>query len=392
MTLLLIVIYTAFIGLGVPDSLIGAAWPAIYNDLALPVDAVSLITIFISGSTVLSSMFSAKILGKLGTPIVTALSTALTAVALLGFSFAPSIYWMIPLAIALGLGAGAIDAGLNNYVAMHFSARQMNFLHGFYGIGVTLSPYIMSLAISHTGWRAGYRYAALIQLFISALVLVSLRLWKKDSTEENAEVLPQKTLSLIEMLRTPGLIAAWVIMIATNAIEYSAGVWGGTYLVNNHGFSAGDAAAALSLYYAGLAIGRLLSGIVSSKIKTFTRIGIGMGIVLCAVTVFLLPLPSVASVVGLALIGLGNGSIYPNFIHLTPHNFGSDRSQSVMGSLIAFAYVGVMIAPPMVGLVTNGFGINVYPIILASLFILMLISTAIFIIQLKKQNKLDTTI
>jgi fucose permease len=351
-----------------------------------------LITIFISGSTVLSSMFSARILSKLGTPVVTALSTALTAVALLGFSFAPSIYWMIPLAIALGLGAGAIDAGLNNYVAMHFSARQMNFLHGFYGIGVTLSPYIMSLAISHTGWRAGYRYAALIQLFIGVLVLVSLRLWKKDSTGENAEQLPQKTLSFIEMLRTPGLIAAWVIMIATNAIEYSAGVWGGTYLANSYGFSAEDAAAALSLYYAGLAIGRLLSGIVSSKIKTFARIGIGMGIVLCAVTVLLLPLPAAASVVGLALIGLGNGSIYPNFMHLTPYNFGSDRSQSVMGSLIAFAYLGVMIAPPIVGLVTSGFGINVYPIILAFLFVLMMISTAVFIMQLKKQNKLDTTI
>lgn len=184
MTLLLIVIYVAFIGLGVPDSLIGAAWPAIQDELKLPLNAVSIITLLISGSTVLSSIFSAKILNKLGTPIVTALSTVLTAVALIGFSFSKNIFWMIPVAIALGLGAGAIDAGLNNYVALHFSARHMNFLHCFYGIGVTLSPYLMSMAISSSGWRSGYIYAAIIQFAISLVIIISLPLWKKAKPME----------------------------------------------------------------------------------------------------------------------------------------------------------------------------------------------------------------
>lgn len=392
MTLLLIVIYTAFIGLGVPDSLIGSAWPAIYSDLSLPVDAVSIITLLISGSTVLSSIFSAKILTKLGTPVVTALSTALTAAALLGFSFAPNIYWMLPLAVGLGLGAGAIDAGLNNYVALHLGARQMNFLHCFYGVGVTVSPYIMSIALNNTGWRAGYRYAAIIQITITVIIILSIRLWKTDSPKETGEEVIQKNISLVGMLKTPGLIAAWIIMIATNAIEYAAGVWGGTYLVNHHGFSAGDAAAAISLYYAGLAVGRLLSGLISGKLKTWARIGAGMIIVSCAVVMLALPLPSAFAVVALALVGFGNGSIYPNFIHLTPHNFGKDVSQSVMGSLIAFAYIGVMLAPPLVGLITGVFGMGAYPIILASFLLLMISATAVFIAQLKKQKKFDTTV
>ena len=389
MTLLLIVIYTAFIGLGVPDSLIGSAWPAIYTDLGLPVDAVSIITLLISGSTVLSSIFSAKILTKLGTPIVTAISTAMTAAALIGFSFAPNIYWMLPLAVGLGLGAGAIDAGLNNYVALHFSARQMNFLHCFYGIGVTVSPYIMSIALSNTGWRAGYRYAAIIQITITVIVILSIRLWKKDAPQENGEVVEQKNLSIVGMLKTPGLITAWIIMIATNAIEYAAGVWGGTYLVNRHAFSTGDAAAAIALYYAGLAVGRLLSGLISCKVKTWSRILVGMLVVLGAVILLTLPLPSAFSVVGLALVGLGNGSIYPNFIHLTPYNFGKDVSQSVMGSLIAFAYIGVMLAPPLVGLITSGLGMGAYPFILLGLLVIMIAATEVLIVQLRKHNKFD---
>ena len=392
MTLLLIVIYTAFIGLGVPDSLIGSAWPAIYSDLNLPVDAVSIITLLISGSTVLSSIFSARILTKLGTPIVTALSTALTAAALIGFSFAPNIYWMLPLAVGLGLGAGAIDAGLNNYVALHLGARQMNFLHCFYGVGVTVSPYIMSIALDSAGWRAGYRCAAIIQITITVIIILSIRLWKKDTPGEAEEEVSQKNLSLIGMLKTPGLVAAWIIMIATNAIEYAAGVWGGTYLVNHHLFSAGDAAAAISLYYAGLAVGRLLSGLISGKVKTWARIGAGTVTVLCAVVILSLPLPSAFAVVGLALVGFGNGSIYPNFIHLTPHNFGKEVSQSVMGSLIAFAYIGVMLAPPLVGLITGGFGMKSYPFILAAFLLIMIAATAVFIVQLKKQKKFDTTV
>ena len=393
MTLLLVVIYAAFIGLGVPDSLIGSAWPAIYTEMDLPVDAVSLITLIISGCTVISSIFSSKILNKLGTAKVTAISTAMTAVSLLGFSFAPSIFFMLPLAAVLGLGAGAIDSGLNNYIALHFKASHMNFLHAFYGIGVTLSPYLMSVALSRTGWRDGYRYAAIVQALITLTVIISLPLWKKNSEPEAVEEEERgRDISFFDMLKIPGLAIAFVIMLSTNAIEYACGVWGGTYLVNAKGFSLEKGAAALSLYYLGMAMGRLTSGLISGKVKTWARIFVGLSVVFVAAAMLLLPLPSVFAVVALSLMGFGNGSIYPNFIHLTPHNFGKESSQAVMGSLIAFAYLGVMIAPPMVGFFTKIFGIGAYPILLAALFIIMVASVAAFALTLKKHGKLDLNV
>ena len=393
MTLLLIVIYVAFIGLGVPDSLIGSAWPAIYGEMDLPASAVSFITLLISGCTVLSSIFSSRILNRFGTARVTAVSTAMTAVSLLGFSFAPNIFFMLPLAAVLGLGAGAIDSGLNNYVALHFKASHMNFLHAFYGIGVTLSPYLMSLALSNTGWRDGYRYAALIQGAITLTVIISQPLWEKNSDIKGAEeTVEAKNLSFLQMLKVPGLITAWIIMLATNAIEYAAGVWGGTYLVNSKGFSLEDGAAALALYYLGMALGRLLSGLLSGKVNTWLRIAVGISIVCVAVVVMLLPLPAFFAVVALALIGLGNGSVYPNFIHLTPKNFGEENSQAIMGSLIAFAYTGVMLAPPIVGFVTGLFGIDSYPIILLVLLLIMAAATTTFVLNLKKRNRPDTSV
>ena len=390
MTLLLIVIYVAFIGLGVPDSLIGSAWPAMYSDLGVSVDSVSMITLLISGCTVLSSIFSSRILTRLGTPTVTAISTAMTAAALVGFSFSPSIYWMLPLAAILGLGAGAIDSGLNNYVALHFSASHMNFLHAFYGIGVTLSPYLMSLALSETGWRDGYRYAALIQALITVTIVVSFPLWKKGGSGTESQEVKTKDLSLVEMVKLRGLVIAWIVMLATNAIEYACGVWGGTYLVNAKGLAVDRAAAALSLYYLGMTLGRLASGLISGKVKTWARIGVGVSIVAASVTILLLPLKIWVAVAALAFVGFGNGSIYPNFIHLTPENFGEENSQAVMGSLIAFAYTGVMIAPPMVGFFTSAFGIESYPIMLALLTVIMAVAIGAFVLSLKKQHKFDT--
>lgn len=392
MTLLLIVIYTAFIGLGVPDSLIGSAWSAMYTELGASVGSVSLITLTISGCTVISSIFSVRILTRLGTAKVTAISTAMTALSLLGFSFAPSLIWMIPLAAVLGLGAGAIDSGLNNYVALRFKASHMNFLHGFYGIGVTLSPYLMSIALRNTSWRIGYRYAALVQTVITVIIIISFPLWKRKPENGGEEEICSKSLSFAELLRVPGLMVAWIIMLATNAIEYAAGVWGSTYLVASRGFSYGDGALAIALYYAGMAIGRLGSGLIAAKVKTWARIGIGSLVVFVATVILLLPLPPSFAVAALSLIGLGNGSIYPNFIHLTPHNFGKEESQAVMGSLIAFAYTGVMIAPPLVGLFTGIFGISAYPIMLFALFVIMAVSIAVFAMGLKRRGKFDTKI
>ena len=391
MAFLLVVIYIAFIGLGVPDSLIGSAWPAIHTELNIPVEAVSVITFLISGCTVLSSMFSARILNKLGTAKVTAFSTAMTAASLIGFSFSPSFWFMIPLAVVLGLGAGAIDSGLNNYVALHFKASHMNFLHCFYGVGVSLSPYLMSQALSNIGWRGGYRYAFYVQAVIATLLIISVPLWKKTSSSEETEE-KEISLTLLQMAKKADVRLVWIIMLATNAIEYACGVWGSTYLVSEKGFEAEHGALALTVYYVGMSIGRFVSGFISKKISTWKRIGIGTFILAPAVAIVLLPLNGAVSVIGLFLIGLGNGSIYPNMIHLTPQNFGKEVSQSIMGSQIAFAYVGVMLAPPAVSLISRFFGIKIYPVLLAVLYVAMVIALKCFVNRLKKQGKYDDNV
>lgn len=392
MVFLLVVIYIAFIGLGVPDSLIGSAWPAIHTEMNIPVEAVSILTFIISGCTVLSSMFSAGILNKLGTARVTAFSTAMTAAALLGFSFAPSFRLMIPLAVVLGLGAGAIDSGLNNYVALHFKASHMNFLHCFYGIGVSLSPYLMSKALSNAGWRSGYRYAFYVQAAITLLLIISVPMWKKSSSADESEDANSVNLSIFQMAKMPEVRQVWIIMLATNAIEYACGVWGSTYLVSEKGFEAKHGALALTVYYIGMSVGRFVSGLLSDKISTWKRIGIGSVILAPAIFLMLLPVHGAVTVVGLFLVGLGNGSIYPNMIHLTPHNFGKDVSQSIMGSQIAFAYIGVMLAPPAVSLISGLFSIKIYPVLIAVLYAIMVIALKCFVNRLKKQNKYDTNV
>ena len=386
--LLLIVIYIAFIGLGVPDSLIGSAWPAIYPEFGIPVDSVSCVTLLISGCTVLSSMFSDRLLNRFGTAKVTVFSTAMTALALLGFSVSNRFVFLCLLAIPLGLGAGAIDSGLNNYIALHYSASHMNFLHCFYGVGVSASPYLMSLALAENTWREGYRSAFLVQISITAILLFSLPLWKKTSAktqETQEEVIPQ-TLSLKQMWQMPEVRTVWVIMLATNAIEYACGTWGSTWLVESRGFTPEDAAFMITLYYAGMALGRFLSGVLANRIATWKRIGIGIVGVLIAVAV--LPF----SAIGLFLVGLGNGSIYPNLIHLTPVNFGESVSQSIMGSQIATAYLGVMLAPPLFGLVSNLLGIQVFPWFLIVLFVIMTVFLFIFTQQMKKNGRFITTV
>ena len=386
-TILLIIIYIAFIGLGVPDSLIGSAWPAIHLELGIPVEMVSILTFLISGCTVLSSMFSTRILNKLGTAKVTAFSTAMTAISLFGFSFVPSFLFMVPLAIVLGLGAGAIDSGLNNYVALHCKASHMNFLHCFYGVGVSLSPYIMSQAFESVGWRGGYRYAFYVQFAIALLLIFSIPLWKKTTSAGETDEEAGVSLGVAEMVKKSEVRQVWVIMLMTNAIEYACGVWGSTYFVEEKGFNFEHGALALSIYYVGMSVGRFVSGLLANKIKTWKRIFIGSAILAPAIVIMLLPLSGVFAVVGLFLIGLGNGSIYPNMIHLTPHNFGKEVSQSIMGSQIAFAYIGVMLAPPMVSLISGIFGIKVYPILLAVLYVIMVITIKCFVNNLKEQGR-----
>jgi fucose permease len=247
----------------------------------------------------------------------------------------------------------------------------------------------MSQALSNVGWRGGYRYAFFVQAFISILLILSVPLWKKTSSSEDSEEENSINLSFLQMAKMPEVRLVWVIMLTTNAIEYACGVWGSTYLVEEKGFSDQYGAFALMIYYVGMSIGRFVSGLLADKISTWKRIGIGTVILAPAVAIMLLPLHGTFSVIGLFLIGLGNGSNYPNMIHLTPHNFGKEVSQSIMGSQIAFAYIGVMLAPPAVSLISGIFGIKVYPFLLAVLYLIMIVALKFFVKGLKKQGRYD---
>ena len=258
-TILLIVIYIDFIGLGIPDSLFGAAWSAIYTEFGLPISYASFVTVIIYGGTVASSLLSAKVINRFGTSKVTAVSTALTAAGLLGFSFSGGLIWLCLFAVPLGLGAGAIDSALNNYIALHYKATHMSFLHCAYGVGVTLSPYLMALALSdNNDWRGGYRIAFFIQIGITAVTLFSLPLWSKIrriNTHDEEEDAAPRTLKLTELIKMPSVRAVWLIFFGSCAIEFTCGSWGSTFLVQSKGMSAENAAKIITFYYAGIAIG-----------------------------------------------------------------------------------------------------------------------------------------
>lgn len=389
MTLLLLcVIYIAFIGLGLPDSLFGTAWPAIYGEFALPLSAANCVNLIVSGGTVISSAMSARVINKFGTYTVTAVSTALTAAALFGFSVSKNLIWLCLFSIPLGIGAGAVDSALNNYVALHFSASHMNFLHCFYGVGVSVSPYIMSFALSGGNWRGGYRTAFIIQCVITAVIAFSRPLWKKsdkNSSEEEKSV----TLSFAQMIKTPCVKSDLVLFASSCAIECTCGAWSSTFLVESKGFSADVAAKTVAMYFVGLTLGRFLSGVLSSKISSWNLIKSGLIIVFSAIIVLLLPLKSTFAALGLFLLGLGIGPVYPNIMHLTPKNFGKDVSQSIIGLQMAVAYTGITAVPPIFGFLAQKFSMKLFAPFMLVLFVILAISTLFLICGLKKQNRYE---
>ena len=388
-TLLLVVIYISFIGLGIPDSLFGTAWPAIYKEFNMPIAAASYVTLLMSICTIISSLMSAWIINKYKTSWVTAVSTAMTAAGLLGFSQSGSMLWLCLFAIPLGFGAGAIDSGLNNYVALHYKATHMNFLHCFYGLGVTLSPYLMSIALGDdANWRKGYRIAFFIQLGITIITFISLPLWKKTHpySKHSREEKP-KTLSLLSMARMPAVRAVWILFIGSCALEVTCGVWCSSFLVNSKAYALDAAARVVTLYYGGMAIGRLLSGIMAARISSWNIIHICQGILFAAIVLVMLPLPASFTVAGLFLIGLGNGPVFPNLTHLTPINFGRDVSQSVIGSQLAASSIGIMVLPPVFGLLAQAFSTDLFPYYLLVLFIVVIFYKLKLIKLLKAQRK-----
>ena len=388
-TALLIIIYIAFIGLGIPDSLFGTAWPAIYSEFELPISFGSFVTIIISCGTVLSSMVSSKIISRLGTNKVSAYSTLLTALALLGFSFAPNLWVMCFWAIILGIGAGAIDVALNNYVAIHYSATHMSFLHCFYGVGVSVSPYILSLVIAgNFGWRGGYRIAFAIQLIITLLLFLSLPLWRKAHGSENeSEENTHKDLSFGSVLKIRVVKMMFSLFISSCAIECTCGGWGSTFLVEYKHLPAEKAAQIIMIYYIGMTVGRFLSGVLAAKLHSWKIIKLGQIVLGLALLLLILPGGVYLCALGMFLIGLGNGPLFPNFNYLTPENFGSDISQSVIGIQMASAYIGIMLAPTLCGLLGQVFGMVIFPYYLILFYAIMIPVTIRIKTVLKRSAK-----
>lgn len=376
-TLLLIVIFIDFIGLGIPDSLFGAAWPAINSDFGLPISAANAVTVTMTVCSIISSLMSSKLTEKFSTSKIAAVSTALTAVGLFGFSISKNIYMMFFFTLFLGFGAGAIDAVLNNYVAVHYRASHMNFLHCFYGIGVTLSPYLMSLALKNRSWQSGYHLAFIIQLVISIIAFASLPLWQKngrlsESSDEKSE--KSEKSSFAELIKLPGIKSTWLVFFGSCALEYVGGTWSSSFLVNSRGITVDRAALFVTVYYGGIAFGRFLSGIFSSKLKPQQIILIGTILIIPAIVLVSQPFIPNLIAVGMFLIGLGNGPLYPNMVHLTPIRFGAQRSQAVMGSQMAAAYIGILSMPTLTGFLAQKFSTDIFPYCLAVLYGIMLFS------------------
>lgn len=386
--LLLIIIYIAFIGLGLPDSLFGTAWPAIYTDFSLPISFGSFITVTVACGTILSSLISARLISNLGTSKVAAFSTLLTAIALIGFSFSPNIWCMVLMSVPLGIGAGAIDVALNNYVALHYSASQMSFLHCFYGIGVSVSPYVLSLVIAgQDGWRNGYRIAFIIQICITALIFLTLPLWKKANKPKDAVPKePIKVLSFRQTLKIPGVKCMCALFFITCTIECACSGWGSTFLVEYKHLSPDKAAQVILLYFVGMAVGRFLSGVVATKLHSWTIIRIGMCVLGVAVVMLLIPGPAIVATIGLFLVGLGNGPMFPNYNYMAPENFGKEVSQSVISIQMAFAYAGIMIGPLICGLLGQVVGMIVFPFYLIGFFVAMCVIT-VFVRRLLLKRK-----
>lgn len=371
-TILLVFIYIFYIGLGVPDSLLGAAWPAIYSELSVPVSYASFISSIISCGTVFSSLFNTRVIAKLGTPRVTVLSTSLTAIALLGFSCSHNFLWLCICGIPLGIGAGSIDTALNNYVALHYTSMQINFLHCFYGVGVTVSPYLMSLALSdNMNWRGGYRTVFFIQLTIAALSVISLPIWKKVKQALPQEE-PIRVLSLSQMLRRRKIWASCGVFLGISSLESTCLIWGSTYLSESVGMSADVAAALITFYFIGMTVGRLLSGLLTIKYSDWQIIFSGQAVIFVAIILLLMQTNAIITALGLFLIGLGNGPIFPNITHLTPGLYSKETSQSIIGIEMAFSNLSIMLTPILFGVVTTYTGVAIFPKFLLIMFLIMI--------------------
>ena len=359
---LLSIIYISFISLGLPDSLLGSAWPMMSADLSAPLSYMGIASVIISLGTVVSSLLADRITRRLGTGLVTAVSVMLTAVGLLGFSLSPSFALICVFSIPYGLGAGAVDAVLNNYVAVHYSSRHMNWLHCFWGIGASIGPYVMGAAIGlGMGWRGGYGIISVLQIALSFVLFIFLPRWKSCGSEVGSPESRESSVGIIGALRMRGVKAALLAFFCYCSLEATAGLWASSYLVEYKGVSAETAAILASMFYLGITLGRFACGFISDKVGDKLMIRLGCAVVALGIVLIAIPVKaSYLAIAGLIITGLGAAPIYPSLMHATPYNFGKDNSQAIMGIQTASAYVGILIVPAIFGGIAET-NIAIYP-------------------------------
>ncbi len=383
-TFLFVLICVIFVGLGLPDSVLGATWPAMHGDVGATIGQANVISIIISLGTSIASFYSGRIVGKFGTGLTTTVSTSLTAVGLIGMSFSNSLLMTCLCAIPLGFGAGAIDSALNNYVAVHYKPTHMSFLHSFYGLGVTVSPYIISFALSgNGGWRGGYQIIFVVQVAILAFAIIAFPLWNKVKSTELKQVVEERVLKFREIAKIPAMRIAWLVFFSTCALEFTCGIWGASFLVEAEGLSEADAAKFITLYYLGITLSRFISGLLNVKLKSTTIIFSGFTLVGVAVILLALPLPVIVKCIALFLIGFGNGPSFPNLTSLVPKWFGKDVSQSLIGTQMVACNLGICLMPPLFGVLADAVGLWAFPYYMIALYAVVLVSSIVYV-KMKK--------
>ena len=375
-TLLLIIIYIAFISLGLPDALLGSGWPVMQPDLNVPYGFAGFIQVIISGGTILSSMFSGLLLKRFGTGKLTTLSVALTAVALLGFSLAPSFLWILPAAIPLGLGAGAVDAGLNAYVADHYESRHMSWLHSFWGVGALGGPMILSVLL-HKGfpWRSGYRSVGIFQCILVFVLIAAIPLWDKVKSRKSAEGVTElgDQVSFLGALKIKGVPMALLVFLFYCGIESSMGLWGGSFLFKVKGLNPAETASWVSFFFGSITLGRFLTGFLTYRWSNNTLIRRGAIIVLSGILLMLLPLSLPLTLLGFLMVGFGLAPIFPSMLHETPVRFGKENSQAIMGFQMAVAYMGATFLPPLFGFIASERALYLLPCFLLGYIVFLII-------------------
>ena len=370
-SLLLPVIYLAFISLGLPDSLLGSAWPSMVGQLGADLSWAGIVSMIISAGTIVSSLCSERLNARLGTGGVTAVSVLLTAAALFGFSTCTRFWQLCVWAVPYGLGAGSVDAALNAYVSLHYKSRHMSWLHCMWGVGASAGPVIMGRALAGGSWQGGYRIISLIQFGLTAVLLLSLPLWKRpEKTPEGADYTPEHR-TLPQLLRMPGVPQVLLCFFCYCALESTAGMWAASYCTLVRGIDAGTAAGWASTFYLGITIGRGVCGFLTIKINDQNMIRLGQVLIALGVVLVLLPAGQGVLFAGLVTIGLGCAPVYPSIIHETPANFGRAVSLAMTGIQMAFAYVGSCLMPPLFGLLAQYVTPALYPWFLAALLALM---------------------